>query len=110
MAQRGGLHVILTEFHDSARIDRQLIGRCARQGDPGSAQALVALDDTLFTTQWPAMARRLASRNEVGGLLLAALRWLSQARAEHHHRDVRLQNVKQDRQLAKLLSFSGRGE
>ena len=110
VAQRGGLHVILTEFHDSARIDRQLIGRCARQGDPGSAQALVALDDTLFTTQWPAMARRLASRNEVGGLLLAALRWLSQARAEHHHRDVRLQNVKQDRQLAKLLSFSGRGE
>ena len=34
--ERGGLHVICTEVHDSARIDRQLIGRCGRQGDAGS--------------------------------------------------------------------------
>ena len=32
----GGLHVICTEMHDAARIDRQLIGRCGRQGDPGT--------------------------------------------------------------------------
>ena len=32
----GGLHVILTEFHESSRIDRQLFGRAGRQGDPGS--------------------------------------------------------------------------
>ena len=35
IAERGGLHVICTEMHDAARVDRQLIGRCGRQGDPG---------------------------------------------------------------------------
>ena len=35
--KKGGLHVIATELHSSKRIDRQLIGRAARQGDPGGA-------------------------------------------------------------------------
>ncbi len=45
MADIGGLHVIATERNESGRIDRQLFGRCARQGDPGSAQAMVSLED-----------------------------------------------------------------
>lgn len=45
---RGGLHVIVSEHHDSERIDRQLIGRAARQGDVGSAQYFVSADDDLF--------------------------------------------------------------
>jgi len=45
---RGGLHVIVGEVNDYARIDRQLVGRCARQGDPGSVQFIVALDDELL--------------------------------------------------------------
>jgi len=44
----GGLHVIATERHESGRIDRQLFGRCARQGDPGSSQAFVSLNDELI--------------------------------------------------------------
>ncbi len=44
----GGLHVICTEMHDSARIDRQLIGRCGRQGDPGTYRQYIALDDDLL--------------------------------------------------------------
>lgn len=44
----GGLHVICTELHDSARIDRQLAGRCARQGDPGSVRQFLALDDEIL--------------------------------------------------------------
>ena len=44
----GGLHVIVTEMHDSARIDRQLIGRCARQGDPGTYRIFLALDDEIL--------------------------------------------------------------
>jgi len=46
--QSGGLHVIATEIHTSQRIDRQLIGRAARQGDPGSFQFMVSLEDELF--------------------------------------------------------------
>jgi len=44
-AELGGLHVICTELHESVRIDRQLIGRCARQGDPGSFSEYMSLDD-----------------------------------------------------------------
>ncbi len=44
----GGLHVIATERHTSARIDRQLVGRCARQGDPGSYQFFLSLEDELL--------------------------------------------------------------
>ncbi len=46
--KRGGLHVIGTELHDSERIDRQLTGRCGRQGDPGSWRVLLSLDDDIL--------------------------------------------------------------
>ena len=45
---QGGLHVICSEVHDSARIDRQLIGRCGRQGDPGSYRQFVSLTDEIL--------------------------------------------------------------
>ena len=44
----GGIHVIGTEHHAANRIDRQLIGRAARQGDPGSAQLFLSADDLLI--------------------------------------------------------------
>jgi preprotein translocase subunit SecA len=44
----GGLHVLGTERHESRRIDNQLRGRCARQGDPGSTQFFLGLDDELM--------------------------------------------------------------
>jgi preprotein translocase subunit SecA len=44
----GGLHVIGTERHESRRIDRQLRGRCARQGDPGSSHFFISLEDDLM--------------------------------------------------------------
>jgi len=44
----GGLHVICTEMHDARRIDLQLIGRCGRQGDPGTYRQYLALDDDLL--------------------------------------------------------------
>ena len=48
VAELGGLHVICTEMHDSSRIDRQLIGRCGRQGDPGTFRQYMSLDDDLL--------------------------------------------------------------
>ena len=47
LAADGGLHVIVTQMHSFARVDRQLIGRCARCGDPGSFRIFVASDDPL---------------------------------------------------------------
>jgi preprotein translocase subunit SecA len=46
--QLGGMHVICTEMHDAARIDRQLIGRCGRQGDRGSYRQYLSLDDDIL--------------------------------------------------------------
>jgi preprotein translocase subunit SecA len=50
VAALGGLHVICSEIHDSARIDRQLVGRCGRQGDPGSMRQYLSLDDEILVT------------------------------------------------------------
>lgn len=61
----GGLHVICTEMHDSARIDRQLIGRCGRQGDPGTYHQFLALDDEiLLNGLGPKKSRRLKAIGE----------------------------------------------
>jgi preprotein translocase subunit SecA len=48
IAEIGGLHVIGTERHEARRIDRQLRGRCARQGDPGSSHFFIGLEDDLM--------------------------------------------------------------
>jgi preprotein translocase subunit SecA len=48
IAGLGGLFVIGTEYHTAQRIDRQLAGRCARQGDPGTVQFFVSLDDEIL--------------------------------------------------------------
>ncbi len=48
VAEVGGLHVLATERHEARRIDRQLRGRCARQGDPGSSHFFIALEDDLM--------------------------------------------------------------
>jgi preprotein translocase subunit SecA len=59
IAERGGLHVLCTERHDAGRIDRQLFGRCGRQGDPGSCEAILALGDDLVTDHLPRAAAGL---------------------------------------------------
>jgi len=48
VAEAGGLHVMGTERHEARRIDRQLRGRCARQGDPGSSHFFISLEDDLM--------------------------------------------------------------
>lgn len=48
VAELGGLFVLGTERHESRRIDRQLRGRCARQGDPGGSRFVVSLEDDLM--------------------------------------------------------------
>jgi preprotein translocase subunit SecA len=113
VAERGGLHVILTEYNDSRRVDRQLFGRCARQGDPGSCEVIVALDDELFRvharrlSEW--LLQRAAGAPTPRWLALCLVRW-AQLGAERQNSFIRTQNLEQDRRLARMLAFSGRGE
>ena len=115
-AQAGGLHVILTEHHESARIDRQLYGRAARQQDPGSGQAIVALDDALYASCAPratALARWLGAAGGGGLLARCAYRLLTawaQHEAERRSGRLRMQTMKSDERLSQVLAFSGRGE
>jgi preprotein translocase subunit SecA len=61
----GGLHVICSELHEAQRIDRQLIGRCGRQGDPGTYRQFLALDDEILLGGFgPKKSKRLKARGE----------------------------------------------
>jgi preprotein translocase subunit SecA len=110
VAAAGGLQVLATELHDSRRIDRQLFGRCARQGDPGCCRMYLSLEDELIVTQLPihwrvlaALALRLGAERLCARLLARA-----QRRAQRHYRAIRRQLLKQDERLEESLAFSGR--
>ncbi|HSW19729.1 MAG TPA: prepilin peptidase [Ramlibacter sp.] len=115
VAERGGLHVILTEFHESARVDRQLFGRCARQGEPGSHEAIVSLQDEVFARHARRFAGALAARyaSSTAPLPSAAawlLKTLAQNAAERSNSHVRRATLQADRQLDTALAFTGRTE
>jgi preprotein translocase subunit SecA len=63
----GGLHVLGTERHEARRIDRQLEGRSGRQGDPGSSQFFLSLEDELLEGLGEARQERLKARGQRGG-------------------------------------------
>lgn len=66
--QTGGLHVIAAEYHESTRVDRQLAGRAARQGDPGSCQVYASADDQLLADHAPELADAMRSEAEKCGV------------------------------------------
>jgi len=82
----GGLHVCATSFHASRRIDRQLTGRSARQGDPGSAQFMASAGDDLIIERAPELAELIARTGKADGECrqshAARIEWL-QSRLEH---------------------------
>src|SRR5437762_10778705 len=67
VAQSGGLHILGTERHEARRIDRQLIGRAGRQGDPGSAQFFLSLEDELLEALGEWRQEALRERGHQGG-------------------------------------------
>ena len=101
----GGLHVICTELHDSARIDRQLVGRCGRQGDPGTWRQFLAVDDDILVEGYgPKRAKRISRRlqRQLKGnpeRLLAFFR-RAQQRVEARHRRQRRALEYMERQKA----------
>jgi preprotein translocase subunit SecA len=98
---QGGLYVLGTERHTSRRIDRQLRGRCARQGDPGRSRFFLSLEDELM---------RLYSQGSAGKLLESSFeegqplehRWLNtmieraQKTVEQHHYSIRKRLLQYD--------------
>jgi preprotein translocase subunit SecA len=110
----GGLHVVATMRNRSRRIDRQLIGRAARHGDPGSAERLLCLDDALLAENMPRLWRRLAQRCARRGVvprwLAQPLVALAQRRAEWREHALRKHLRRGDQQSDELYAFAGAAE
>ena len=112
VAEGGGVHVLATERHDAGRIDRQLFGRCGRQGDPGSCQALLSLEDDLVATHGTWFGRWFAALTLRWGWEGPSLRLMRRAQraAERMHARMRRAVLKVDDQLESALAFAGRAE
>jgi len=114
VAELGGLHVVLTEHHEARRIDRQLYGRAARQGDPGSCVAITSLEDELVANfrlkAPPLLATFLPSTESFPLRIRRLLVYLSQVNAELRNVAIRRETLRADKKLDQLLSFTGRVE
>ena len=107
VAARGGLHVISCQHNASLRIDRQLLGRCARRGEPGSAQSLLALDQPRFARWTPGWLARWIGADGVATpqwLVRLAVR-LPQLAAERRERAHRQDLLRRDQRAAGSVSF-----
>lgn len=118
VAQLGGLHVIATEIHEAGRIDRQLFGRCARQGDPGSYEMILSLEDELVNVYCPWVLRplhlALKRADTTGTAHWSRAAWLvirsAQKAAEREQRRQRHSTLQLDDHLKTMLAFSGASE
>ncbi len=105
----GGLHVIVTELSESGRVDRQLFGRCARQGDPGSCEIFASYEDDIIT-RYASLAPGIAGKAPGKDLTGPALFKFAQRRAERIHGMMRQEVLEMDDYLGDLLAFAGRPE
>lgn len=110
----GGLHVIIAEPNDAMRIDLQLQGRSARQGDPGTVVAYMALDDLLlrrFSPPWATMvlAGALSSRIPGAELLVVSTVRVAQRMSQSMAYRQRLALLRRDDWLDRMMSFAGSG-
>jgi preprotein translocase subunit SecA len=114
VAALGGLLVIATEPHRSGRVDRQLFGRAARQGDPGGGMLFMSCEDELLLDFLPSPARRLLQGMLARGLPgaqpagRAGFRW-AQRRAERLAFQQRFAVLQQDKWIQENLS-AGRAD
>ncbi|MCC7373935.1 MAG: hypothetical protein IT581_04710 [Verrucomicrobiales bacterium] len=112
VAASGGLAVLATERHESGRVDRQLFGRAARQGDPGSAQAFVSIEDELLRRYlpkrvYPWVARLPVSREGSAGPTVRAAFALAQRNAQSAAFKMRQSVLRTDDWLDDSLGFAG---
>jgi len=108
----GGLHVIATERNEARRVDRQLFGRCGRQGDPGSFEAILSLEDEIMDLYAPNWLKKILrsliqSGSSLGQKLGAGAMRFTQAILERRHARMRRELIKLDRRLGDVLAFTG---
>ena len=111
VAELGGLHVIGTERHEAMRIDRQLAGRCARQGDPGYCEFFVSLEDEIIEAfgEKPAarLRRRYKDRGELTSTAMRRLVFAAQRRKERQHFRDRKLLMNYEKQRAEMRKNMG---
>ncbi len=106
VSRRGGLHVIVSESHSLERVDRQLIGRCARCGDPGTARVYVSTEDDLACVQAPWITRsiiRWIASGRRGELKLAKQLKRAQATQQRRAASLRLRLLESDQDDEQIL-------
>ena len=113
VAELGGLHVIAAEPNESARIDRQLFGRGARQGDPGSAQGIFSLEDEIASRYAKSTVAYLKRRyahagDDISSPAVRAVFRLAQHRAERFALRRRKAVLRTDHWLDERLGFAGK--
>ena len=111
-AALGGLHVINLEINESRRVDRQLYGRAARQGDPGSCQSILSLRDDLVTKTSLRNLLFLADKGiarypSLGQWLALQLVQHAQRRYERMHKRQRIAVFREKKQLERQLAIGG---
>jgi preprotein translocase subunit SecA len=112
VTERDGLHVIATERSEARRIDRQLFGRCGRQGDPGSFEMIMSLEDEVVTSCTSERLRRwLVSISQREHPLVERICRvfvsLAQRVAEGRHAGTRRELLKLEEYLENALAFAG---
>lgn len=109
-APAGGLAVLATELGEARRIDRQLFGRCARQGAPGSHEQLISLEERLLETHLPGWVRRALRGRAFSRPLRFLLTQIPQRAEERRSALARLRLLQSERIFSEMLAFSGRRE
>jgi preprotein translocase subunit SecA len=102
VVQKGGLHIIGTERHESRRIDNQLRGRAGRQGDPGSTRFFVSLEDDIMRRfggdrvgrfmEWAGLGEDVPIENSIVNKTIES----AQVRVEGYYFDIRKHLVEYD--------------
>jgi preprotein translocase subunit SecA len=103
VSQLGGLVVLLCERHGSRRVDRQLIGRCARQGDPGGFAEYLSAEDVVLTAlsaPWLRLAKAAKPYS-------VAAFWMAQQKINRVTAKQRFDLVRRDESLSRTLAFAG---
>ena len=103
----GGLHVISTARHESRRVDRQLFGRAARQGDPGSCEEILSLQDDFARRYMPKWG--LAVLKHAGGRWADLALRAAQRRADKRSARQRLDLARHEASASQRLAFAGAG-